>query len=52
MQHDEKLGTMKLIMLYHQGGPNGFNILILILMPRSGVQGFPYSCPKLWARKL
>jgi hypothetical protein len=20
MQHDEKLGTMKLIMLYHQGG--------------------------------
>jgi hypothetical protein len=30
MQHDEKLGTMKLIMLHHEGGPNGYNILILI----------------------
>jgi hypothetical protein len=31
MQHDEKLGTMKL-MLYRQGGPNGYNILILIVV--------------------
>jgi hypothetical protein len=31
MQHDEKLGTMK-FMLYRQGGPNGYNILILILV--------------------
>jgi hypothetical protein len=33
MQNDEKFGTMKLIMLYRQGGPNGYNILILILVP-------------------
>jgi hypothetical protein len=31
MQHDEKLRTMKL-MLYRQRGPNGYNILILILV--------------------
>jgi hypothetical protein len=34
MQHDEKLETVKLMMLYHQGGPNGYNILILILVWR------------------
>jgi hypothetical protein len=32
VQHDMKLGTMKLIMLYRQGLPNGYNILILILV--------------------
>jgi hypothetical protein len=35
MQHDEKFVTMKLIMLYHQGGPNGYSILILILVDRT-----------------
>jgi hypothetical protein len=33
MQHDEKLGIMKLIMLYH----HSYNILILILVQRRAV---------------
>jgi homoserine trans-succinylase len=35
MQHDEKLGTMKLIMLSSKGGYHDTTILILILMPQS-----------------
>jgi hypothetical protein len=32
MQHDEKLGTMKLMMLSRQGRYHGTSILILILV--------------------
>jgi hypothetical protein len=36
MQHDEKLGTMKLMMLSRQGGYHGTSILFLILVQYGG----------------
>ena len=38
MQHDEKLGTMKLIMLSSEVGYHGTTILILILVRSTGRQ--------------
>jgi hypothetical protein len=46
MQHDEKLETMKLMMLSCQGGYHGTSILILILVRRcyafSGIFSQPF----------
>jgi putative lipoic acid-binding regulatory protein len=39
MQHDDKLVTMKLIMLSSEGEYHGTTILILILVRLQGVEG-------------
>jgi hypothetical protein len=60
MQHDEKLGTMKLIMLSSEGGYYGTSILILILVhwlvhPLVGLSlrlSVPISLPKLVTSQL